>query len=119
MKNKTTRRNFLGRGLGATLACLAAQGFNVTEVKAVDGGLITITGLTSASGLRPHVHEFEATLNLKTGEFSGSTTSTISTGKEASSPHDHDIDDTVDPFDFNAVVVTSVTFEHTHRARPN
>lgn len=119
MKTQTTRRNFLGTGLGAALAVLASKGFNVTDVRAGDGDLITITGLTSAAGLRPHVHGFEAKLDLKTGEFSGATTSTISVGKEESTPHGHEIDDKVDPFDFDAAVETSEENGHIHCARPN
>lgn len=119
MKNEPTRRNFLGRSLGAAIALLAAKGFHVTEVKAQEGALITIAGLTSCGGARPHVHGFEARLNLETGEFSGTTNSTISTGQEKSAPHTHAIADTVDPFDFDAVVATSTSGGHIHQVRPN
>ena len=119
MKNESTRRGFLGTSLSAALAMLAAKGFQVTDVKAQNGALVCITGLTSNAGGRPHIHGFEGTLNLETGEFSGTTTSTISTGKEESTPHTHDFTDTVNPLDFDAVVDTSVTGGHTHQVRPN
>lgn len=118
--SQPTRRNFLGTSLGAALAFLASKGLYVTGVKADEGSsLVTIMGLTSEAGLRTHIHGFTATLNLDTGEFSGATTSTLSTGEEESTPHPHNINGTVDPFDFDATLQTSETSGHIHLVRPN
>ncbi|MBI1747534.1 MAG: hypothetical protein HYR55_13225 [Acidobacteria bacterium] len=122
MNSETNRRHFLGTGLSAVLALLAARGFNVTQIKAQKGPSITITGLTSAgsdSFFAAHVHGFQATLNLETGEFSGTMTATIATGEEAVTAHPHTITASVVPFDFDAVAETTPTPVHTHQVRPN
>ena len=123
MKNETTRRDFLGTSLGAALALLASRGFNVTGVRAQDGGSsIVISGLTSSDSddvFASHIHGFQATLNLLTGQFTGSTNSTLATGKQEVRNHSHAINDSVDPSDFDAVVETSATPVHTHLVRPN
>src|SRR5258708_7389593 len=118
--SQPTRRKFIGTGLGGALALLATKGFAVTEVKEKNGRIVTIAGVTSTSGLTAHVHSFEATLNLDTGDFSGTTTATINVDGSDPFPHIHDIAGTLDdPFDFDAMVESSPTGGHTHQARPN
>ncbi len=117
--SQPTRRKFIGTGLGGALALLATKGFAVTEVKG-NGRIVTIAGVTSTSGLPQHVHGFEATLNLDTGDFSGTTTATINVDGSDPSPHIHGIAGTLgDAFDFDAMVESSLTGGHTHQARPN
>ncbi len=116
--SQSTRRNFIGTGLGGALAFLAAKGFAVKEVKAQGNKLVTIQGLTSVAGATPHVHGFSATLNLDTGEFTGMTTTTINVDGSEPTPHIHGIDGKVDPFDFDEAVETSAV-PHIHLARPN
>ncbi len=117
--SQPTRRKFIGTGLGGALALLATKGFAVTEVKAQNGRVLTIAGLTSTSGLTAHVHGFEATLDLDTGDFSGTTTRTINVDGTDPFPHLHDIAGTIDHFDFDAIVESGLTGGHTHQARPN
>jgi|GEM_PF-5132193 len=118
--SQPTRRKFIGTGLGGALALLATKGFAVTEVKEEKGRMVTIAGVTSTSGLTAHVHSFEATLNLDTGDFSGTTTATINVDGSDPFPHTHDIAGTLgDAFDFDAMVESSPTGGHTHQARPN
>lgn len=117
--SQRTRRNFIGTGLGGALALLATKGFAATDVKSQNGSQVLITGLTSTSGSMRHVHGFEATLDLSTGEFSGTTTTTIGVEGSEPPPHTHDIASAVEPFDFEAEVETGVTSFHTHLARPN
>jgi hypothetical protein len=117
--SRPTRRDFIGTGLGGAIAFLASKGFTVTEAIAQSGNQVAIAGLTSTSGLTPHVHGFEATLDLSSGDFSGITTRTISVEGGDPFPHVHDIAGTVDPFNFDEMVETSLTGGHTHQARPN
>ena len=117
--SQPTRRDFIGTGLGGALALLASKGFTVTEARAQEGNQVTIAGLTSTSGLTPHLHGFEATLNLATGEFSGITTTTINVEGGDPFPHTHNVAGKADPFDFDATLETSLTVGHTHLARPN
>lgn len=117
--SQPTRRKFIGTGLGGALALLATRGFAVTEVKGQNGRVFSIAGLTSTSGLPVHVHSFEGTVNLDTGDFSATTTATINVDGSDPFPHSHDIAGTIDPFDFDAMVESTLIGSHSHQARPN
>lgn len=118
--SQPTRRKFIGTGLGGALALLASKGFAVTQVKGQSGRTVMIAGITSVGGSPAHVHTFEATLNLDSGEFSGTTTLTINVDGSDPFPHLHDFAATLaDAFDFESIVETSVTFFHAHLTRPN